>query len=77
MGRPGDHGWTTDAEVSFIKGLGTFNDRRVDGPQTRREWLDAYERTLDMRKDWDTNKMDREKVEIAIIDAMREERKRA
>ena len=67
MSRPGDHGWTTEAEVNFIKGLGTFNPILASGPRTRREWLDRYEQTLELRADWETNNIDKKMVEVKLM----------
>jgi hypothetical protein len=64
MSRAWDHQWNTEAELEFVKGLGSFNEERTVSPLSREGWLLAYHETMGKRVEW--GKIERERVEKAV-----------
>ena len=60
-----NHCWSTEAEVAFLQGLGTFNPKRHYGPQTRKEWLTAYALAMPLRADWGS--LDLGRIKAALV----------
>lgn len=45
--------WSTESEVKFLKGLGTYSNILKGGEKTLKDLLAGYVRGLDRRKKWD------------------------
>ena len=60
-------GWTTQAELDFITGLGTFSTYTRMQP-SRRTLLQWYLATMRLRQDW--GEIDQERVRLAVLEAL-------
>ena len=56
--------WRTEAEIEFVKGLGTYNPQRAGTVRTRQQWLGKYLAAMRWRVEW--GEIDCEAVERAV-----------